>query len=606
MLLNSSNRLPKKVVLCALIAMLMPFSATATNTTTGIVDSLLTSNTISVEESRAKILSLFSDASQRPVYLSQLSTLYAARDMKPIWTERGVIRNFEQQLAILAISGVQPQFAKWIKMLNRADMSAMEKDVVLSDAMLGYLNFISTVSAQGHIWLYSDTPYKLAPPPGNLIAQWQGMISEGKADEFISSLLPQHPAYLPMYRAMQKQLAVTSTWPKLNSQQSLRPNELSDDIPALRKILQQLDLLKATTETASESEGPLTRVANFLSGESEQNVAEHQPQSDSIAVSQGYKVRNHSELLQTLHDNSYTPDLVDAVKRFQEWQGLTPDGVIGQQTRMWLNVSPAQRASLMALNIQRLRLIPDDKRDGIMVNIPAFSLSWYAGGKEILSSRVVVGRADRKTPLMRSALNNVVLNPPWNVPTSLVRKDIIPKMKRDPGWLRAHGYTILSDWSSEAEVIDPATIDWSFMTPAAFPYRLRQAPGKLNSLGYYKFNMPSSDAIYLHDTPARTLFNKDMRALSSGCVRVSKAAELAQMLLKRSGWEKDRIEKAIAEGSTRHIPVGQRIPVSLYYLTAWADTAEQPRYRTDIYNYDKAAFSGVSSQAEARKWLLSD
>ncbi len=109
--------------------------------------------------------------------------------------------------------------------------------------------------------------------------------------------------------------------------------------------------------------------------------------------------------------------------------------MIGVRTREWLNVSPKTRAALLALNIQRLRLLPDDMHNGIMVNIPNYSLTYYQNGNEVLSSRVIVGRPDRKTPLMSSALNNVVVNPPWNVPTTLVRQDIVPKVKHDPSYL---------------------------------------------------------------------------------------------------------------------------------------------------------------------------
>lgn len=165
----------------------------------------------------------------------------------------------------------------------------------------------------------------------------------------------------------------------------------------------------------------------------------------------------------------YSPDLVAAVKRFQNWQGLGADGVIGRQARNWLNVSPQTRVTLLALNIQRLRLLNNRINTGILVNIPNYSLVYYQQGAEVLSSRVIVGRPSRKTPLMRSALSSVVLNPPWNVPTSLVRQDILPKALRDPGYLPRNDFTILSGWSSDAAVVNPASIDWSFVTPNHFP-----------------------------------------------------------------------------------------------------------------------------------------
>lgn len=296
---------------------------------------------------------------------------------------------------------------------------------------------------------------------------------------------------------------------------------------------------------------------------------------------------------------AYDNELVEAVKRFQAWQGLGADGAIGPATRDWLNVTPAQRAGVLALNIQRLRLLPAELSTGIMVNIPAYSLVYYQNGNQVLDSRVIVGRPDRKTPMMSSALNNVVVNPPWNVPPTLARKDILPKVRNDPGYLESHGYTVMRGWNSK-EAIDPWQVDWSTITASNLPFRFQQAPGPRNSLGRYKFNMPSSDAIYLHDTPNHNLFKRDTRALSSGCVRVNKASDLANMLLQDAGWNDKRISDALKQGDTRYVNIRQSIPVNLYYLTAFVGADGRTQYRTDIYNYDLPARSSsqIVSKAE--------
>jgi murein L,D-transpeptidase YcbB/YkuD len=293
---------------------------------------------------------------------------------------------------------------------------------------------------------------------------------------------------------------------------------------------------------------------------------------------------------------------VAAVKAFQATQGLGDDGVIGPSTRDALNLTPAQRAGVLALNIQRLRLLPGTLTTGIMVNIPAFSLVYYQNGNEVLASRVIVGRPDRKTPMMSSALNNVVVNPPWNVPPTLARKDILPKVWNDPGYLERHNYVVLRGWNSK-QPIDPWMVDWGTITPSNLPFRFQQAPGAHNSLGRYKFNMPSSDAIYLHDTPNHNLFQKDVRALSSGCVRVNKASELANMLLQDAGWNDTRISDALKQGDTRYVNIRQNIPVNLYYLTAFVGENGQTQYRTDIYNYDEISRSGAQILAKAEQLI---
>jgi len=304
----------------------------------------------------------------------------------------------------------------------------------------------------------------------------------------------------------------------------------------------------------------------------------------------------------SLVSSDYDRQLVAAVKRFQSAQGLHADGVIGQSTRDWLNVTPAQRAGVLALNIQRLRLLPGKLSTGIMVNIPEYSLVYYLNGNQVLASRVIVGRPDRKTPMMSSALNNVVVNPPWNVPPTLARKDILPKVWNDPGYLERHGYTVLRGWNSK-EAIDPTMVDWATITPSNLPFRFQQAPGAQNSLGRYKFNMPSSDAIYLHDTPNHNLFQKEARALSSGCVRVNKASELANMLLQDAGWNDTRISDTLKQGDTRYVNIRQNIPVNLYYLTAFVGEDGRTQYRTDIYNYDLTARSGAQILAKAEQLI---
>ena len=509
---------------------------------------------VSVDQARAELQSQL-PAGFTPVYMSQLELLYAAREMKPMWENRDAVKAFQQQLAEVAIAGFQPQFTTWVALLTDPAVSGQARDIVLSDAMLGYLHFIANIPVKGNRWLYSDKPYALTTPPISVINQWQVALDNGQLTSFVASLAPQHPQYAAMHESLLKLVSDTRPWPQLTSTATLRPGEWSNDIPALREILRRTGMLESTVSTSAK-EGR----------------------------------------------SAYDRELVDAVKRFQTWQGLGADGAIGPATRDWLNVTPAQRAGVLALNIQRLRLLPSDLSTGIMVNIPAYSLVYYQNGNKVLASRVIVGRPDRKTPMMSSALNNVVVNPPWNVPPTLARKDILPKLWNDPGYLERHGYTVMRGWNSK-ETIDPWQVDWATITASNLPFRFQQAPGARNSLGRYKFNMPSSDAIYLHDTPNHNLFQKDTRALSSGCVRVNKASELANMLLQDAGWNDSRISDALKQGDTRYVNIRQNIPVNLYYLTAFVGPDGRTQYRTDIYNYDLTARSSAQIVSKAEQLI---
>ena len=591
MLLTTKVSLKKATLGCCIVLCLAQVSSAAAAINSPLAASSA-STIMTAAQSQSQILAALPH-SVRPFYLGSLASLYAARDMQPLWQDREAVQQFQQQLAEVAISGVQPQFTQWVQQLTDPAISGLARDIILSDAMLGYLQFVSSVPVQGETWLYSNVPYKMTLPPVSVINQWQTAANAGGLNTFVVSLAPQHPQYTRMHQALKTTLADNRPWPQLRDKQTLRPGQISQDVPALREILQRTGMLSDTA--AAPKPVDQAAVAVSPSATSVVDLPINTPEQGSNMLPQATSGTS---------GNIYTPELVEGLKRFQQWQGLAADGAIGPRTREWLNVSPQLRASLLALNIQRLRLLPDDMHNGIMVNIPNYSLVYYSEGNEILSSRVIVGRPDRKTPLMRSALNNVVLNPPWNVPTSLVRQDIIPKVKRDPSYLYKHGYTLLSGWSNDAEVIDPSMIDWSMVSAASFPYRLRQAPGSANSLGRYKFNMPSSDAIYLHDTPNHNLFQKDIRALSSGCVRVNKASDLANLLLQNAGWNDSRISSTLKEGNTRFVSIRHRIPVNLYYLTAWVADDGKPQFRTDIYNYDATARSGSQVLARAGQLLL--
>ena len=520
------------------------------------------------EKSRAAITALL-PAGYQPVFMNPLVSLYAAREMKPMWENRDAVQAFQQQLAEVAIAGFQPQFTTWVSLLTDPAVNGMARDIVLSDAMMGYLHFISGIPVQGNRWLYGTKPYAMATPPLSVINQWQLALDNGSLVPFIAGLAPKHPQYEAMHRALLALVADSRPWPQLTSNASLRPGEWSNDIGALREILQRNGMLDDSAKIA-------------LPG-------------DVVSPSAGKKSKPAAR-------GVYDRQLVEGVKRFQAWQGLGADGVIGQSTRDWLNVSAAQRAGVLALNIQRLRLLPGKLSTGIMVNIPAFSLVYYQDGSQVLASRVIVGRPDRKTPMMSSALNNVVVNPPWNVPPTLARKDILPKVRNNPGYLEQHGYTMMRGWNSK-EAIDPYQVDWETITASNLPFRFQQAPGARNSLGRYKFNMPSSDAIYLHDTPNHTLFQRDGRALSSGCVRVNKASELANMLLQDAGWNDARISDALKQGNTRYVNIRQNIPVNLYYLTAFVGADGRTQYRTDIYNYDLTARSSAQILPKAEQLI---
>jgi murein L,D-transpeptidase YcbB/YkuD len=280
----------------------------------------------------------------------------------------------------------------------------------------------------------------------------------------------------------------------------------------------------------------------------------------------------------------YDAALVEAVKLFQRRHGLEEDGVVGGRTLAALNVSAADRARQVAVNMERWRWLPQHlERDHIVVNVPAQWMEVVEGGNAVLSMRVVVGDEDHPTPALHAILNSVVLNPVWRVPASIATEEILPHLKKNPGYLVANDLELVSDsfapGSPESQGVG---IPWHEMT--TMPWPVRQRPGSDNALGRIKFNIPNSDDIYLHDTPNRKAFAKNARALSHGCVRLEKPDDLALYLLK--GWTQDKLDQEIGKGETHTYPAGKSIPVWLLYWTSWVDADGILQFRDDIYGRD--------------------
>lgn len=236
----------------------------------------------------------------------------------------------------------------------------------------------------------------------------------------------------------------------------------------------------------------------------------------------------------------------------------------------------------LALNAQRLRIIPSFN-NGIFVNIPSYQMYYFRNGQLALQSRVIVGREERKTPVLYSKLSQVVVNPPWTIPPTILSQDIMPKLARDPGFAERGGYEIFDRSGAK---INARNVNWKqYVNSKNIPYTIRQKASDDSALGRYKFNMPSSDAIFLHDTPSRGLFNKEQRALSSGCVRVAKADEFATLLLKEAGWSEERKQSTLNSKKTTSVSIRSDNPVYLYYVTSWVENGKVYNL-PDIYKFD--------------------
>jgi murein L,D-transpeptidase YcbB/YkuD len=303
--------------------------------------------------------------------------------------------------------------------------------------------------------------------------------------------------------------------------------------------------------------------------------------------------------------NVFDTNLQLAVEHFQQRNGLQVDGIAGPATFGELNVPVEDRVAQIEVNLERMRWLPDGFGDKyIKVNIPEFKLRVFEQGKEVIDMKIVVGKEYYSTPIFSDTMHYIEFSPTWTLPLSIAGRDILPKLKKDPGYLARNNYRIYDSWTSNAEPIDPYTVDWSSIAEKDFKYKVVQAPGPHNSLGLVKFMFPNKMSIYMHDTPAEYLFDRNMRGYSSGCIRLEKPVELAAYLLKDRNISQSDILSYMHLDEPYALSVAdQNVHIEIIYRTAWVDDGGVVNFRNDIYGYDQVQISALQKKAEQLdKW----
>lgn len=281
-------------------------------------------------------------------------------------------------------------------------------------------------------------------------------------------------------------------------------------------------------------------------------------------------------------------ELDKAVRGFQQRHGCRADGIVGDQTRTALNVPVEQRIRQIELNLERWRWLPRNLGDRyILVNTASFELKVMEKAKQVMSMRVIAGKKRRPTPMLSGTVTYLVLNPYWNIPHKIAVKDLLPKIKKDPEYLARENIRVFESWEANAAELDTESIDWDRITKHSFSYKLRQDPGPRNALGRVKLMFPNKFAVYLHDTPSRHLFRKEVRDFSSGCVRIEKPMEMLNYLFQDDPtWTQESILAEIEKRERRIITFPKPIPVYLLYWTAWTDEEGTVHFRDDHYGRD--------------------
>jgi L,D-transpeptidase YcbB len=488
----------------------------------------------------------------KPIDAEPLRAFYRERANQPLWTQGSQLGPRGQ--ALLAAlrgadrEGLEPadyDVSSVISIGGDIDRAAAA-EVMLSATLVRYAVDVrrgrTTAELRG-----IDRP--ITPKPVGPIRVLTGAADAPDLPAYIAHLAPTDPLYVGLRQALDqyRALAAAGGWPVLPDGPKLEPGDVDPRVKTLRQRL-------------------------LVSGD--------------LPVAVGAETGTR-----------YGAGLRQAVVRFQERNGLLADGIVGPRTRDTLNVPVDARIRQIQLNLERARWMPDDLGDPhVLVNMAAFELQVVEGGHTALEMRVVVGETDKETPVFSDEITYIEFNPYWNLPRSIAVKEKLPQLRRDPRALRAQNIRVLGPGGAE---IDPATVDWSTVGVNSFPYRLRQDPGERNALGRIKFMFPNQYDVYMHDTPSRALFQRSVRAFSHGCIRVEKPLELAEYLLRQNrGWQRERIEQAIASGKNRAIVLKQEVPVHLVYLTAWKDDDGKIQFRDDLYNRDAHLVATMSALRE--------
>jgi murein L,D-transpeptidase YcbB/YkuD len=503
-------------------------------------------NTVAGELERA-LWSLASVSGEKPVHLDPLLAFYQKRGYRPVWCDAGGVYS--------------PAARDWLSILGRAEGEGMtgllmhreairqrldaegpvelaELDLMLTDSFFQYARKMGQGQLDSAL---VDPDWHIPQPEIKPAALLERLVRSGRFAEAAGALLPRHPEYRALRQALARYTAIQESggWPLLQrSGRRLEPGDTSLDIKTLR---QQLWLLGDLAEDAA----------------------------------QGYV---------------YDAELERAVVRFQRRHGLRGDGIVGAQTRAALAVPVAQRIDQIRLNLERWRWLPRELGSRyITVNTAAFELRVHDQDAVPLSMRVIVGKTAHPTPVFSEKMRYLIVNPYWHVPSRVAIRDLIPKQLRQPDFFRSRAIRVLSGWQPDAAEVDPQQVDWRrFLDSEHLPYKLIQDPGPGNALGRIKFMLPNIHSIYLHDTPAKHLFEKPVRAFSAGCIRVEKPLALARYVL---GLERSAapsmLEALVEQPDTRTIVLQEPIPVYVWYQTAWVDGAGTLQFRDDIYGHDE-------------------
>lgn len=479
--------------------------------------------------------------------VNSLLTLYEENNFQPFWTKNTVTNTFIETIENAKFEGLEPDdyHYKYLQNNKISTETPGLKDIILTDSFLLYAN---------HLLSGKLNPEDLHPEWNakkrneDIIKLFKSCVNTDKVTSVLEDIKPEGKNYSELKKKLRYYFELDEDINYVVAKGSvIKPNSKDKRIPEIRENLEIIE--KTNLNVPKDS---------------------------------------------TLYDD----DMCNLLKIFQKRHGLNSDGIIGNNTLSMLNLTRTDRINKIKVNLERLRWMPEDYGTRyILINLADYKLSYFILDKLITNQNIIIGKSFRKTPVFSDRMTYLVFNPTWTVPPTILYRDIIPAMRKDKEYLKRKNIRIYDNNIVRSPEIPSESIDWNNADSKNFHYRLVQDPGPNNSLGEVKFMFPNQYNIYLHDTPDKSLFQKEERSFSSGCLRLENPLNFAELLLSDlPGWNMEKINSVLATGKETTVNLKTPVYVHIQYLTTWVDENGTIQFRNDIYDRDNAVLEGLNKK----------
>ena len=540
------------------------------------------------------------DANSTLVKIDRLKNYYSNNDAKTYWIDKSGIKSISLEFINLVkndpvykpnvnklfkIDELEEKISKLDKSNHSYSKDLFDIEIFLTQIYDKYTNYLLKGSINWQAFQEKLKELKLK----DIDAQWDRDFVKKDNKQILKEIIEKNDVSIisekidtnfPNKKELEdsilalEKIIKSGDYKKLPPFKTLRIGDYGENVKFLRERLFQSNNLQTACKNSVNIENLVTNSVNTEENTNKEEIKEN-------------------EVIKTISCEEYfDEDLKNAVISFQKQHGLLADGIVGPSTQTFLNKSAKEKINQIRLNIERMRWLPRDFGEKyLLINIPEYNLKIIEKNEIKLNMPVIVGDVKYPTPIFSDKMSYIVLNPTWNIPSSIIKKEVIPKLMEDPNYLNTKEITAFNNWRDESEPVNNKDLIDSIIleNPEALEgLRLTQAPGTQNPLGKMKFMFPNKHSVYLHDTPNKYLFANSRRAYSHGCIRLSKPNELLNILSEdNQNIDQNKVTEILKDNKEKSIGLNQKLPIHIIYLTSWVDENGTLQFREDIYNYDK-------------------